>query len=113
LETAGSFAVGGAPINMIIGPPGPGGNYSNGNASVVDGHFSPYINGTGTFVISDAAITAGTVITAVTFDFGTGPDTFLPGTLVPLPPAALLFGTALVGLGILGRRGRKDGLTRA
>ena len=26
---------------------------------------------------------------------------------VPLPPAALLFGTALVGLGILGRRRRK------
>jgi len=29
---------------------------------------------------------------------------------VPLPPAALLFGTALVGLGILGRRRRKAGL---
>jgi len=27
---------------------------------------------------------------------------------VPLPPAALLFGTALVGMGILGRRRRKD-----
>jgi hypothetical protein len=33
--------------------------------------------------------------------------------ITPLPPAALLFGTALVGLGILGRRGRKDGLKRA
>ena len=32
---------------------------------------------------------------------------------VPLPPAALLFGTALVGLGILGRRRRKDGLASA
>ena len=30
---------------------------------------------------------------------------------VPLPPAALLFGTALVGMGILGRRRRKDALT--
>jgi hypothetical protein len=32
---------------------------------------------------------------------------------VPLPPAALLFGTALVGLGVLGRRRRKDGLAQA
>ena len=32
---------------------------------------------------------------------------------VPLPPAALLFGTALVGMGILGRRRRKDGLAKA
>jgi hypothetical protein len=31
--------------------------------------------------------------------------------VVPLPPAALLFGTALVGLGILGRR-RKNELTQ-
>ena len=29
---------------------------------------------------------------------------------VPLPPAALLFGTALVGMGVLGRRRRKDAL---
>jgi len=34
-------------------------------------------------------------------------------TAVPLPPAALLFGTALVGMGILGRRRRKDGLAQA
>jgi hypothetical protein len=33
--------------------------------------------------------------------------------VTPLPPAAFLFGTTLVGLGILGRRGRKDRLTRA
>jgi hypothetical protein len=32
---------------------------------------------------------------------------------IPLPPAALLFGTALVGLGVLGRRRRKDGLAQA
>ena len=41
--------------------------------------------GTGTFVIADSAITAATTITAVTFDFGTGPDTFIPGVLVPAP----------------------------
>ena len=85
LETAGPFAVGGAPINMIIGPPDASGNYSNGNASVVNGHFSPYIDGTGTFIIFDSSITATTTIAGVTFDFGTGPDTFLPGVLVPAP----------------------------
>jgi len=31
---------------------------------------------------------------------------------IPLPPAALLFGTALVGMGILGRRRRKGGLAQ-
>jgi hypothetical protein len=85
LETAGPVAVGGAPINMIIGPPDASGNYSNGNASIIDGQFSPYINGTGTFVINDSAITANTTITGVFFNFGTGPDTKLPGVPVPSP----------------------------
>src|SRR5262245_5644559 len=41
----------------------------------------------------------------------TGPvDVTAPA--VPLPPAAFLFGTALVGLGLLGRRRRKDGLAQ-
>jgi hypothetical protein len=71
LETAGTFSGGGTPINMIIGPPDASGNYSSGNSSVVDGHFSPYIQGTGTFVITDSAITSATTITGVMFAFGT------------------------------------------
>ena len=39
-----------------------------------------------------------------------GIDVSGAGRAVPLPPAALLFGTALVGLGALGRRRRKDAL---
>jgi hypothetical protein len=48
-------------------------------------------------VVSDT----GCAATGVVFD---GP----PISSVPLPPAALLFGTALVGLGILGRRRRSN-----
>jgi hypothetical protein len=118
LETAGTFAGMMQPINMIIGPPDGSGNYSDSNSSINDGHFSPYINGTGTFTISDAAITATTSITAVSFDFGTGPDTTLPGSVctpgtpncasgppgIPEPSALALFGGALVIFGMISRR---------
>ena len=41
----------------------------------------------------------------------TGPvDVSLTPSQIPLPPAALLFGTALAGLGLLGQRRRKNGL---
>lgn len=119
LETAGSFAVGGAPINMIIGPPNGSGNYANGNSSVADGHFSPYINGTGTFVINNSIITSSTDLTHTTVAllFGTTPDytktaSFL-GTgnesQTPIPGALPLFAS---GGGLLGflrwRRSRKQ-----
>jgi hypothetical protein len=62
-------------------------------------------------VLSDAAITAATVISGVTFDFGTGPDTFLDGTptaVNPLPATLPLFATGLGVLGLLSwRRKRK------
>jgi len=100
LETAGPFAQPMNPIDMIIGPA----PYTNSNASI--GNFNPYINGTGTFVIADSAITAATTITGVTFDFGTGPDTFIVGVPAPLIGHGLLVllavGGALFGGKLLG-----------
>jgi hypothetical protein len=117
LETAGSFAVGGKPIDMIIGPPDASGNYSNATHGLLTSGFSPFINGTGTFVILDSAITPSTTITGVKFNFGTKPDTLLTGAAcasgsancatipaVPEPSALALVGGALVLFGLLWRR---------
>jgi hypothetical protein len=51
-------------------------------------------------------------------DFNGGPESFVavlgPGAEIPLPPALVLFGTALAGMGLLGsRRRRKKGLVEA
>jgi hypothetical protein len=100
LETAGTFAVGGAPINMIIGPANGSGDYT-GNSSVTDGHFSPYIDGTGTFVIADASITTSTTITGVNFDFGTKPDTTLAGSVCTPGTANCAVPAPLIGHGLL------------
>lgn len=109
LETAGGSANGGAPINMIIGPPDANGNYSNANTGVANGHFSPYINGTATFVILDSSIGNGTLITSVAFNFGTTPDytkagTAVGATRVPEPSSLGLLAASLLGIGFFARR---------
>ena len=78
LETIG----GGQPDQMIL-PSAT--SFPNGNASRVYDNFIPYVIGPATFTLNLSGVTANTTITSATFSFGTGPDTFIPGTVHPVP----------------------------
>ena len=104
LETAGTCAVGGSPIDLIIGP----GPYASANSSITGRN--PQIQDTGTFNLIVNGISADTHVTSVTFEFGTGPDSDLPGVpsttpSVPEPSSLFLLGTgALAAAGAVRRR---------
>ena len=103
LETAGSLAKPHQPIDMIIGLPDSHGNYSNANSSITDGHFSPYILGTGIFFVNVSGLphnlTLPPEISGVQFAFGTSPDSYLIGRRVPEPSSLPVL---LMGLGFIG-----------
>jgi hypothetical protein len=74
----------GSPTQLIL-PSDGGGGYPDSNASIV-GH-SPNTDGPATFTVDLTGVTSSTTISSVQFSFGTGPDTFLPGTMAtPAPP---------------------------
>jgi len=90
-------------------------NWNNGSGQAkADGNFID-------FTVSNAALTlaalTGTTYFVDVFSGGTGNTGIINFTSaanpIPIPPAAFLFGTALVGMGILGRRRRKSVLPTA
>jgi hypothetical protein len=84
---------GGQPSQMILPFVANGGTYPNANSSV--DNFNPSTIGAGTFELNFTGITAATTVTAATFSFGTGPDTFIT---VPAP----LIGHGLLALLAIG-----------
>lgn len=105
-------AIGGGQPTELITPFESGSSFPDTNPGI-DAH-NPYTNGPVTFALDFAGITAMTNVTAVTFSFGTGPDTFISGCnsditscvphIVPEPLTLSLFGAGLVGVAALRRR---------
>ena len=90
----------GGPAGLIIGP----GPYTNANASIAgNGPHNPFANQTVTFTLALAGVTASTLISNVVFSFGTETGT---NVAVPIPAAAWLFVSGLLGLIGIARRGQ-------
>jgi hypothetical protein len=84
------------PSHLIIGPPGPLG-YTNANGSIAgNGPHNPFLNGSATFLLSIAGLTAASNITSATFSFGTTAGLNVPGVPVGIPGP--IVGAGLPGL---------------
>ena len=90
---------GGQPSQMIAPFIADGGTYTSANNGF--GNFNAYVIGPATFTLALSGVTANTTISNVQFSFGTGPDTFIPGTPVPSPGVPEPGALALIGLGLI------------
>ena len=98
-------AIGGGQPDQMILPAGI--PYTDANASITrNSKFNPFVDGSATFTLALAGVTAATTITGATFSFGTGPIPLLRVFHVPIPGTLPLFATGLLGLWAL-RRKRK------
>ena len=96
LETIG----GGKPNEMIAPAVADGGVYSNVNNGFQQ--FNPYNIGPATFSLALSGVTSLTTVTAVTFSFGTSPDTFLSGDVRSRAVRDDLALAGMVTLGLVG-----------
>jgi hypothetical protein len=111
LQTAGAFAVGGQPNELIVGA----GPYTNANSSITNRN--PHLQQSGTFVLNFTGLTGPLKVTGVNLAFGTDAEfhgaTCDPRTCLPPPPgvpepatwAMMLMG--FFGLGSVVRRRRR------
>ena len=79
---------------------------SQANANAGADNFNPYVDHTATFTLAIAGLTANSVISDVTFTFGTN-----GAVAIPIPAAVWLFGSGLMGLVAIARR-RQGSLMR-
>jgi hypothetical protein len=104
LATAGTGAVNGKPVDLIIGP-GPYGGTDKVSASLLE--HGPSIQNQATFQVSLAGVTDPQV-SKVVFEFGTGPDNTLPGLPSDAPEPAtwamMLVGFFGMGAALRARR---------
>ena len=106
---------GGKPSEMIAPAIANGGTYTNVNNGFQQ--FNPYTIGPAMFVLGLSGVTASTTVTAATFSFGTGPDTFVDGTpgtpgtfsAVPEPSTWAMMLLGFAGLGFAGYRKARNG----
>ena len=96
------------PAYLIIGPADGNGVYSDANGSIARNRpHNPFIAESALFTLGVIGATASTVISDVVFSFGTQAGVDVPAvTAVPIPAAAWLFGSGLLGLGAMAKRRR-------
>jgi hypothetical protein len=97
-----------APSHLIIGPPGPGGTYSNANGSIAGApSHNPFLNDSAMFTVDVAGVTSATIITSATFSFGTTPGVNVPGVATPEPSSLpWIFSVGLICGAVILRRKR-------